>query len=163
MTNQQHLKRPIQGFDYTHRVLIQMTHSSVTENSTARLQTSSLLLRSGMRSPPKTSSTSSDWQHLLRKVFSELTSWTGCIFVPRRFHMKVPPDIKEVECCHSPLLHLLLTLEFRNFKWKGCAGWVHRAKERVFPLTPLLFLDASVMRSSVGVRGCRVRDSTASV
>lgn len=39
----------------------------------------------------------------------------------------------------------------QEFQVEGCAGWVRCAEERVFPLTPILFLEASVMRSSVGV------------
>lgn len=40
-----------------------------------------LYFKPGMRSPLKTSLASSDWRNLLRKVFSDLTLWTCCIFV----------------------------------------------------------------------------------
>lgn len=107
--------------------------SSVTENMTTSLLTLSPVNNAWNEV------TSSDWQHLLRKVFSDLTSWTGCIFVPggsrstwRR------PQHKRGEA-PQPSLHLLLALQVKNFKWKGCAGWVQRAGKSASSPTPIVF------------------------
>lgn len=104
------------------------------------------------------------WSHLWKPhspplTHKHLVTWPCgpaaylSLAVPGPHEGAPPPRHKRGEASPQPSLHLLLTLEVRNFKWHGCAGWARPAKERVFPLPPLLFLDASLMRSSVGVRG----------
>lgn len=64
-----------------------------------------------------------------------------------RVHIKVP------RLKRGGALHLFTDCGGQEFQVEDGAGWVCCAEEGVFPLPPLLFLDAFFIRSSVGVRG----------